>query len=124
MFAAVYSELERVLKGKTVLIYNSEFDCSMLRAECERLELPCPLTSTRCMMHLYAEYIGDWSTYWHSYRWYPLPGGGHRALEDCKAVLALLQSLAHDVPPSPYPAPSPEQLAALAASVEVDALPF
>ena len=37
---------------------------------------------------------GDWSEYWGDYRWYPLPGGNHRAVGDALAALALMQRMA------------------------------
>ena len=40
------------------------------------------------------KYVGDWSDYWHDYRWYPLPGGNHRAVGDALSALALMQRMA------------------------------
>ena len=39
-------------------------------------------------------YCCDWSEYWGDYRWYPLPGGNHRAVGDALAALALMQRMA------------------------------
>jgi len=52
-------------------------------------------------MHLYAAYVGDWSVYWEDYRWPPLPGARHNAIDDCRAVLELLQHMAADTIDTP-----------------------
>lgn len=128
-FAEVYAQLAAALADRVVLVYNFDFDLSMVAAECERLGLPCPLglDAGECMMQLYAQYVGDWSSYWHGYRWQSLPYGGHRAMGDCRAVLRLLHEIAGAAPPSPYPAPAPEAQAVgvtAAAAAAADDLPF
>ncbi|GGX36467.1 3'-5' exonuclease [Streptomyces chryseus] len=40
----------------------------------------------------YSDWVGDWSEYWGNNRWQPLDGG-HRAAEDCRAVLRCLESM-------------------------------
>ncbi len=45
-------------------------------------------------MERYAAYTGEWSDDWRDYRWQRLPGGGHRALDDCRAVLTLIRLMA------------------------------
>lgn len=54
----------------------------------------------RCAMQLYAEHVGDWNRRHGSFTWRSLPGAGHRAIGDCRATLALLQSMAAFVPSS------------------------
>lgn len=123
-FSEVYPRLAAAIADRKVLIYNQAFDVPMVGAECERLGLASPLTgrNSECVMLLYAEYVGEWSSYWCDYRWQPLPHGGHRAMDDCRAVLALLRRIAGAIPPSPYPAPSPEETAVLVAAA--NDLPF
>ncbi|MGF3140987.1 exonuclease domain-containing protein [Streptomyces diastaticus] len=40
----------------------------------------------------YSDWVGDWSDYWGNNRWQPL-NGGHRAAEDCRAVLDCLRAM-------------------------------
>lgn len=58
-----------------------------------------------CAMVAYAEWFGDWTwdydarddepLYRHGdYRWQPLPGAGHRAADDCRAVIDVLREMA------------------------------
>ncbi len=88
-----------------MVIYNAEFDCAMLCGDCERHQLPALDMEVTCAMVAYSQYVGHWSDYWGSYRYQPLPGwshvspgaehlGRHVAVEDCRAVLALLRRMA------------------------------
>lgn len=60
-----------------------------------------------CAMDAYAEWCGDWVWDYDSrddeplyrqgdYRWQPLPGAGHRAADDCRAVIDVLTKMATD----------------------------
>ena len=60
-----------------MVIYHAGFDIQML------------IQSGR-HYHL----IGDWSDYFHDYRWQPLPGGDHTARRDCLATLKLIRMMA------------------------------
>ncbi|MEU2426933.1 exonuclease domain-containing protein [Streptomyces sp. NPDC007851] len=42
----------------------------------------------------YSNWCGDWSDYWGNYSWQPLPGGDHRAISDCRAVVDVLRAMA------------------------------
>jgi hypothetical protein len=46
-----------------------------------------------CAMDRYAMFAGDWSRRRGAYRWAPL-NGGHRAVDDCRAVLHLMNHMA------------------------------
>ena len=77
------------------MIYNAAFDRAMLRQTREQYGLPkfgIPGPRFECAMEMYAQWIGDWSDYHEGYRWYPL-AGGHRAREDCLAVLDVLREM-------------------------------
>jgi hypothetical protein len=43
----------------------------------------------------YSDWVGDWSEYHGNNRWQPLDGG-HRAGEDCLAVLDCLRAMGRD----------------------------
>ncbi|WP_052672458.1 3'-5' exonuclease [Aliterella atlantica] len=104
-FPEVFSQIHSILEGKQVLIYNVSFDICVL-SYCRKLHgLEPPLglnVRSECIMEWYSQWCGDWSQYWKNYRWQPL-GGGHRALEDCKAALERIQEMAEDSPEILYP---------------------
>jgi DNA polymerase-3 subunit epsilon len=89
----VAAQLWPLLAGKTTVIYNAEYDLSMIVGDCERAALEMPAFTPKCAMRAYAKFYGDWSDYWGNFRWQPL-NGGHTALSDCLATLALIQSMA------------------------------
>ena len=94
-FPEVYPEIVSSLEGKKVLIYNADFDISILRY-CRRLHELEPLKLRKrsdCLMEWYAQFCGDWHDYYQSYRWQPL-GGDHSAVGDCFAALAVLKDMA------------------------------
>jgi DNA polymerase-3 subunit epsilon len=94
-FQELMPELERILRGREVLVYNAEFDESMLTASA-RLN-NCAFTEANppwywafkvqdktesqpaiyksywhCIMKLYAKFYGDWNEWHGNYRWIPL----------------------------------------------------
>lgn len=89
----VAAQLWPLLAGKTTVIYNAEYDLSMIVGDCERAALEVPNITPKCAMRAYAKFYGDWSDYWGNFRWQPL-NGGHTALSDCLATLARIQSMA------------------------------
>jgi DNA polymerase III subunit epsilon len=46
-------------------------------------------------MEWYAQYYGEWSSYYEDYKWQPL-NGGHNAIVDCLACLDLIKEMAAD----------------------------
>ena len=97
-FAEIYPALAQAVEGKTLIIYNDDFDWNIVRSLCRRHQLKIPKPAEiNCAMHLYAQYVGDWSDRHDSFTWQPLPGGDHSALGDCRATLRLLKEMAADV---------------------------
>jgi len=94
LFSDVYPRIQEAIKGKTVLIYNVSFDKARLIDDCQRHKLNQLKFKSECVMLQYAQYCGDWSDYWESYRWQPLDGG-HSALSDCHAALMVLREMAN-----------------------------
>jgi DNA polymerase III subunit epsilon len=90
---AVYARLLEIVAGHKLVIYNAEFDEAMLAADCARHGLQHQPFDADCAMLAYAQFIGDWSSYWKDYRWQSL-NGGHTALSDCLACLGLLRGMA------------------------------
>ena len=85
-----------------VAIYNAVYDLRLIGQSSRSHGLdPEPWLSalvrkTDCAMEQYAEYAGEWSDYYKSYRWQALDGG-HRALGDCRATLAVLKRMAEEI---------------------------
>jgi DNA polymerase III epsilon subunit-like protein len=94
----LYEQVRAILTGASVIVaYNADFDQAVLDRTCTQYGLPLLSEATRdrwaCAMQWYAQWWGEWSDYHGEYRWQPL-GGGHRAHEDCLAVLERLRTMA------------------------------
>jgi len=93
-FPAVYEKLSTLLEGKTVVIYNADFDVRMLEQDCKRHGLETNIRSSAvCAMKWYAKLCGQWNEYFGDLQWLPLPGGDHSALGDCQATLAIIERM-------------------------------
>lgn len=93
-FGEIYPALYEALHGKHVVIYHKEFDLPILRATREEWECAAfEFEKASCAMRWFAQFCGDWSDYWRSYRWQSLPGGLHSALGDARATLVLLKEM-------------------------------
>lgn len=103
----IWPEIQAALASKTLLIaYNSAFDKARIEQTRTRYPgLPQLVQGWDCAMKWYSQYWGDWSNYYGSYRWQRLPGAGHRALEDARAVLESIKGMAatweHEYQPEP-----------------------
>ena len=93
-FDMIYDQLKALLEGKRVVIYNAGFDIQMLRQSGVNSKLPALTIKKTCCMEMYAQFIDDWSDYFHGYRWQPLPGGDHTARGDCLVTLDLIKMMA------------------------------
>jgi DNA polymerase III epsilon subunit-like protein len=94
-FAEVAPQLRELLYGQTVVIYNADFDCRMLKQSASAAGVVHELGAFfEDAMEPYSAWYGDWSQYHGSYRWKPLPDGDHSALGDCKACLDVLKRMA------------------------------
>ncbi len=110
-FADIEAALRTALTGKTVVVYNVEYDLNVLQAEIanlvprkngcldwagEQARVEEWLSATgdwQCAMLSYSAFRGAWSEYWGDYTYQPL-GGGHRAEGDCREVLDLIACMA------------------------------
>ncbi|MFF4607800.1 exonuclease domain-containing protein [Streptomyces sp. NPDC001339] len=113
-FSDVLARLAALLNGKRVLIYNKWYDVGVLRHELTLHFLDCsPVEATEeeaaawareqaaawlgaldveDVMIPYSDWVGDFSEYHGNNRWQPLDGG-HRAADDCRAVLDCLRAM-------------------------------
>ena len=98
-FLEIYPKLREVLGAASRCVtYNAEFDERMLAQSAtahggtgEMGKLP--EERFQCAMEAYAEFVGDWSDKFRSFKYKPLCGG-HRALGDCEAVVERLREMA------------------------------
>ena len=90
-----YEEIKAILtNAAAVLIYNREFDTGRIDSTNRRRELELIQFKSHCVMEWYAQFVGEWSERYRSYRWQPLGGGDHSALGDCLAALSVVQEMA------------------------------
>ncbi len=100
-FPALWRAFSDTVKGRTIVAYNAEFDRQMLRQTCavwadelgpdafDRLGL-----KWSCLMVGYTAYNGRRVSLTEACRRHTLQPGNHSAASDCRAALALLQTLA------------------------------
>jgi DNA polymerase-3 subunit epsilon len=91
---AIHAAIAAAIRDREVLVYNVAYDRPVLGGVCERHGLP-RLVAKRwtCAMEWYAQWYGD-QTADGDYRWHALPGGGHSAIEDARAVIRLIRRMA------------------------------
>lgn len=126
-FGDLLPELDRILTGRRVMIYNMEFDMEKIQrsahasgakdfrpwwdapADHDFSATPLYHSGWYDAMELYAAYYGDWHDYHHSYRWQrlstalkqcrlELPDGIHRAHADAEMTRRLVLHMASDLP--------------------------
>jgi DNA polymerase-3 subunit epsilon len=102
----VWPQVEAVLAGRQVGVYNSEFDLRMMKQSHQKywLSWQFPESNFFCIMKLYARFYGEWDARRGSYRWQSLDLAGqqcripllnsHRAAEDARLARALLRHIA------------------------------
>lgn len=93
-FGEIYDEIKSIITGKTVAIYNADFDVSILKYCCQLHKLKRLKFESYCIMDLYARYCGEYSDYHGNFKWQPL-NGGHRATGDCLATLDVIEEMAN-----------------------------
>ena len=95
-YRQIHPLLDTLLRGRTVLVYNLEFDQRILRNELRRAgqEANGVLFGAEWhdLMMPYSTFVGDRRG--DGYRWQRLPGGDHTALGDCRAALDVLRRMA------------------------------
>ncbi len=131
-FRDLLPELDRILRGRTVLVYNVEFDIDKLYRSAEanglkgafepwwkRFDISPGVVASHWhdVMELYAVWYGDWNDYHHSYRWQRLgaavhqcgiefPKNTHRAHTDAEMTRRLVLHMAQGqltLPTNPNP---------------------
>jgi hypothetical protein len=97
----IWSNLWEAIGRRTLfLAYNAEFDRSTIERGARRYGLRMPAVQWECLMITYAGWYGEYSEYWHDFKWQPLPGGTHGAIGDALAALAVVKEMAAASPAS------------------------
>jgi DNA polymerase-3 subunit epsilon len=103
----VWPQVEAVITGKLVGIYNSDFDVRMMRQSHQKywMDWRFPEQNFFCIMKLYAQFFAEWDRRRGSYRWQTLDQAGkqcgiplqnaHRAKDDALLAQALFLHMAH-----------------------------
>lgn len=101
----VWPLAQRTLSGKTILIYNADFDSRMTLSNCERHNMSYTSFESFCVMQTYAESVGSYSRYHRDFTWISLVDavydqdvrmngiGSHRAKADCIAYARLIHRI-------------------------------
>ncbi len=103
----VWPDVERLLAGKQVGIYNAEFDLRLIEQSAVKYRIPSSLhpdTRIFCIMKLYAQFYGEWNSTYRSYRYQSLESAckqcriplynNHRSIEDALLARAVLHYIA------------------------------
>lgn len=103
---AVWRQVEASIEKSRIAIYNAEFDVRMMRQSHQKHGLEWALDDDRfdCIMHLYAEYYGEWDRRREAFRWQKLEAAArqsgillrntHRARDDALLTRAVLRFMA------------------------------
>ena len=95
-FCAISLQVFEILGSKKIVTYNADFDRRMLAQTCARHNTgrDVYLLDWSDAMIAYSRYYGEWSNYWHDFKWQGLWGGDHTAKGDCLATLKRIQDMA------------------------------
>jgi DNA polymerase-3 subunit epsilon len=96
-FAELVPKITELYRGKVLIIYNADYDTRLIVQSAKARKTDINLLETKEIIDAmvpYAAYVGEWSDYRGDYKWQKLPDGGHTALSDCQATLALIKRLA------------------------------
>lgn len=105
----VWPQVDSVLKGRYVGIYNLDFDVRMMQQSHQRHWLQWGQSQINffCIMKLYAKFFGQWNSRQGNYRWQSLDNARrqcgldmantHRAKDDTLLARAVLHHMANAV---------------------------
>lgn len=97
-FKDIKDEFYRIINGKQILIYNSEFDLRLLKQTCKADEVEFKNIETFCVVKAYSMFVGEWDERFNEYKYQKLEGGDHSAIGDCRATLNILKKMANTKP--------------------------
>ncbi|MFZ3069796.1 MAG: 3'-5' exonuclease [Anaerolineaceae bacterium] len=102
----VWGEIEPILRGRAIGIYNAEFDMRLLKQSNQVNKLPWSLEDGQafCMMKLFSAYYGEWNPRYNGFKSHKLEFAGkfcqielantHHAVDDARLTAALLRYIA------------------------------
>ena len=102
----IWDNLQKVLEGRYVGMYNADFDLRMMKQTHSRYWLDWPLDDKYffCVMKLYAAFYGENSSFGRGFRFHKLEAAGaacgiplpnsHRAVDDALLTAALFKYIA------------------------------
>ncbi len=102
----VWPEVDQALSGRTIAIYNADYDMARMRQShrSHRLDWQEPSGPVHCLMKLYAQYHGEWDPIRRSFRWLSLEQAArrcgiilpqrHRARQDAELARSVLRYVA------------------------------
>jgi DNA polymerase-3 subunit epsilon len=96
LFPEVYDKIAKIIHGKTIVIYNAQFDVRLIQQSLVKHNLlpeEPSLDSVDCAMLMYSAWVGELWPY-GGYKWQKLESGDHTALGDCRATLELIKKMA------------------------------
>lgn len=104
----------KVLRGKTVAIYNADYDLRLIRQSAHAVGCSADWVDALdavCIMRLYAQYAANWSDYHGAWRWHKLADAAkrcghnadrqHSALADAISAMHVLRGMARGAMPAP-----------------------
>jgi DNA polymerase III subunit epsilon len=89
-FAQMFPEIQKALNGRIVVAFNAAFDRGIIEKTCSKFSLPPPDCRWECAMLAYRAYM-------ESGKYLRLPGGTHKALDDCRATVKLIKQIANGI---------------------------
>ncbi len=99
-------DVEKILQGRVIGMYNAEFDLRLLRQSNLKSGIVWTLDTKRnfCVMNLYAAFYGEWNARRNGFRFHKLENAGrmsgiplpnsHHAADDAKLTAALFKYIA------------------------------
>jgi DNA polymerase-3 subunit epsilon len=92
-FKDIIPDIEKVIAGKIVLIYNEEYDTRIINQTCDQDGCKPLRFKHDCIMKQYSKFVGEWNDYYDNYRFQRLLAGDHSAIGDCQSALKILKKL-------------------------------
>ena len=105
-WSAIWADIEAIIRGRTVGIYNADFDLRMMKQSHQLAGMSWQSLGANavCLMKLYARFYGAWNSRQRAYRWQSLADAGkqcgiplpnsHRAQADTRLAREVLIHMA------------------------------
>jgi DNA polymerase III epsilon subunit-like protein len=107
IWAEVHERVSRIIKGRSVAIYNAAYDTRLLLQTADQYGLRPSFFAAWCAMLEYAKWWGEWDDQKDDFKRQrlinavqqtgidlPTDGQAHRAIYDCRVTLAVMRAMA------------------------------